>query len=149
MEDYYDPVRATVFSFRLGRKLPLMKARNFQVWLGAMYQNPESMVHGRFLLADIVSDELAGQFQDYYLTPWYNALTPEEQQFIDAFVQTMIQAPPDTRLDYEAQQHPEQTWNMLAGAQLELTKRWNLQAEAGFLGSRNSVLVNLNYRFPL
>jgi len=149
MEDYYDPVRATVLSFRLGRRLPLMKSQNFQIWLGAMYQDPESIVNGRFLLADIVSDELAGQFQDYYLTDWYNALTPEEQQFIDAFVQTMMQGGADTRLDYQAEQHPEQTWNMLAGAQLELSKRWNLQTEAGFLGNRNSVLVNLNYRFGL
>jgi hypothetical protein len=149
MEDYYDPVRATVLSFRLGHKLPLIKSQNFHIWLGAMYQNPESAVRGRFLLADIVSDELAGQFQDYYLTDWYNALTPEEQQFIDAFVQTMMQGGADTRLDYEAEQHPENTWNMLAGAQLELNKRWNLQAEAGFLGSRTSVMVNLNYRLPL
>lgn len=149
MEDYYDPIRATVLSFRLGHRLPLMKSQNLQIWLGAMYQDPESTVNGRFLLDDIVSDELAGQFQDYYLTPWYNALTPEEQQFIDAFVQTMIQGGADTRLDYEAEQHPEQTWNMLAGAQLELNKKWNLQAEAGFLGNRTSLLVNLNYRFGL
>lgn len=149
MEDYYDPVRATVLSFRLGRTLKLMKNRRFQIWLGSMYQEPESIVNGRFLLADIVTEELAGQFQDYFLTPWYNALTPEEQQFIDAFVQTMMQSAEDARLDYEAQQHPEQTWNMIAGAQFELTKRWNLQAEAGFLGSRTSILVNLNYRFPL
>jgi hypothetical protein len=149
MEDYYDPVRATVLSFRLGRTLKLMKNRSLQIWLGTMYQDPESIVNGRFLLADIVSDELAGQFQDYYLTPWYNALTPEEQQFIDAFVQTMMQGTTDTRLDYQAEQHPEQTWNMIAGAQLELSKRLNLQTEAGFLGSRTSLLVNLNYRLPL
>jgi hypothetical protein len=149
MEDYYDPVRATVLSFRLGHKLPLMKLQNLHIWLGAMYQNPESIVNGRFLLADIVTDELAGQFQNYFNEPWYQNLTPEEQQFIDAFVQTMMQGGADTRLDYEAQQHPEQTWNMLAGAQLEISKRWNVQAEAGFLGSRTSILVNLNYRFPL
>jgi hypothetical protein len=149
MEDYYDPVRAAVLSFRLGHKLPLMSLQNLHIWLGAMYQNPESIVNGRFLLADIVSDGLAGQFQDYYLTDWYQALTPEEQQFIDVFVQTMMQGGADTRLDYEAEQHPEQTWNMLAGAQLELSKRWNIQAEAGFLGSRTSLLLNLSYRLPL
>jgi len=149
MEDYYDPVRATVLSFRLGRSLQIIKNKRFQLWLGAMYQDPESTVNGRFLLADIVSDELQGQFQDYYLSDWYNALTPEEQQFIDAFVQTMSQPTEDLRLDYQAEQHPENTWNMIAGAQLELSKRWNIQAEAGFLGSRTSLMVNLNHRFPL
>ena len=149
MEDYYDPVRATVLSFRLGRKISLMKLQNFHIWLGAMYQDPESIVNGRFLLVDIVSDELEGQFEDYYLSDWYNALTPEEQQFIDTFVQTMMQATEDTRLDYTAEQHPENTWNMIAGAQLELGKSWNIQAEAGFLGSRTSILVSLNYRLGL
>jgi hypothetical protein len=61
----------------------------------------------------------------------------------------MMQGTTDTRLDYQAEQHPEQTWNMIAGAQLELSKRLNLQTEAGFLGSRTSLLVNLNYRLPL
>ena len=83
MEDYYDPVRATVFSFRLGRTLKLLKNRRFQIWLGTMYQEPESIVNGRFLLADIVSDELQGQFQDYYLTPWYNALTCAKACFLE------------------------------------------------------------------
>jgi opacity protein-like surface antigen len=149
MADYYDPVRATVLSFRLGRTLRLITTRGFQIWMGAMYQDPESTVNGRFLLADIISEELQGQFQDYYLTEWYNALSPEEQQFIDAFVQTMMQGSTDTKLDYQAEQHPKHTWNMLAGAQLALTERWNVQAEAGFLGSRTSLLVNLNYRLPL
>jgi len=149
MEDYYDPVRATVMSFRIGHRMPLVRLQNLHIWLGAMYQDPESVVNGRFLLADIVTDELAGQFQDYYLTDWYQALTPEEQQFIDAFVQTMMQGGADTRLDYQAEQHPTQTWNMLAGAQLELSKRWNIQAEAGFLGDRTSLMVNLNYRLSL
>ncbi|UCD05038.1 MAG: hypothetical protein JSV98_07935 [candidate division WOR-3 bacterium] len=148
MEDYYDPVRATVFSFRIGHRLPLIKSRNFHVWLGAMYQDPAAEVSGRFLLADIVTDELAGQFVDYYLTDWYQALTPEEQQFIDGFVQTLMQGSADTQLDYQAEQHPENAWNMIAGAQLELSKSWNLQAEFGFLNGRNSLLVNLNYRLP-
>ena len=149
MEDYYDPVRATVLSFRLGHKVPLIRLQNFHIWLGAMYQNPESIVNGRFLLADIVSDELQGQFYGYQTKDWYIALTPEEQQLIDAFVQTMNQPGEDIRLDYQAEQHPENTWNMIAGAQLELSKRWNIQAEAGFLGSRTSLMVNLNHRFPL
>jgi hypothetical protein len=149
MNDYKSPVRATVLSFRLGRTLRFMKDRDFQIWLGAMYQDPQSDVAGQFLLADIVTDELAGQFQDYYLSSWYNALTPEEQQFVDAFVQTMMQGGTDTRLDYEVVQNPEHVWNMTAGAQLELSKRWFLQAEAGFLASRTSLMMNLNYRLPL
>jgi len=149
MEDYYDPVRATVLSFRLGRRLPIKKLQNFNIWLGAMYLNPESTVNGRFLLADIISDELSGQFEDYYLSDWYNALSPEEQQFIDGFVQTMMQGGADTRLDYQAEQHPENAWNMIAGAGFELSKRWFLEVEAGFLGSRTSLMLNMNYRLPL
>ncbi len=149
MKDYKNPIRATVLSFRLGRTLHFIKDRDFQIWLGAMYQDPESEVAGQFLLADVITEELAGQFEDYYLSSWYNALTPEEQQFVDAFVQTMMQASADTRLDYEVVQNPEQVWNMIAGAQLELSRRWSLEAEAGLLGSRTSFMMNLNYRLPL
>jgi hypothetical protein len=149
MKDYKSPIRATVLSFRLGRTLHFMKDRDFQIWLGAMYQDPQSEVAGQFLLADVVTADLAGQFEDYYLTSWYNAMTPEEQQFVDAFVQTMMQGSADTRLDYEVVQNPEQVWNMIAGAQLELSKRWSLEAEAGFLGSRTSFMMNVNYRLPL
>ncbi len=149
MKDYKSPIRATVLSFRLGRTLHFIKDRDFQIWLGAMYQDPESEVAGQFLLADVITEELAGQFEDYYLSSWYNALTPEEQQFVDAFVQTMMQASADTRLDYEVVQNPEQVWNMIAGAQLELSRRWSLEAEAGLLGSRTSFMMNLNYRLPL
>ena len=149
MKDYKSPIRATVLSFRLGRTLRFMKDRDFQMWLGAMYQDPQSTVAGRFLLADVITEDLAGQFEDYYLSSWYNALTPEEQQFVDAFVQTMMQSSADTRLDYEVVQNPEQVWNMIAGAQLELSRRWSLEAEAGFLGSRTSFMMNLNYRLPL
>lgn len=149
MEDYDNPVRTTVFSFRIGHRLPLIKSQNFHIWLGAMYQDPASKVAGRFLLADIVTDELAGQFQDYYLADWYLALTPEEQQFIDGFVQMLMGGSTDTQLNYQAEQHPENAWNMIAGAQLELSKSWSLQAELGFLNDRNSLLVDLNYRLPL
>lgn len=149
MKDYKSPIKATVLSFRLGRTLRFMKDRDLQIWLGAMYQDPESEVAGQFLLADVVTDDLAGQFEDYYLSSWYNALTPEEQQFVDAFVQTIMQASADTRLDYEVVQNPEQVWNMIAGAQLELSKRWSLEAEAGLLGSRTSFMMNVNYRLPL
>lgn len=149
MEDYHDPLRATVLSARLGHTLPIMKTDNIQIYLGAMYQDPESRVAGRFLLADIITDELAAQFQDYYLSAWYNALTDEEKQFIDAFVQTMAQGSADTGLEYVAVQHPETSWNMLGGVQLELSKSWYVQVEAGFLNDRSSLTMNLSYRFPL
>lgn len=39
-------------------------------------------------------------------------------------------------------------WNMVAGAQFMLNKKWDLPLEAGFLG-RTSFMANLNYRFGL
>jgi len=149
MEDYYDPVRATVLSFRLGRTLRIIKNTSFQIWLGAMHQDPESKVTGKFLLYDVVTNELMGYFQNYQQSQWYNDLTPQEQQFVDTFIEIMQQGPTGLALDYEVVQNPEQRWNMLAGAQVELSKKWYIQAEAGFLGSRTSLMMNLNYRLPL
>ena len=146
---YDDPVRAIVGSFRLGRSFPVMNNRRLDIWLGAMNQNIQADVIGALPLADIIPPEVIEDFQDYQNQPWYQDLNPVEQQFIDAFVQTLQQNLEGATLTYEIAQHPEDSWNMLAGAQLELSKRWYLQAEAGFLGSRTSFMMNVNYRLPL
>ncbi|NOX46001.1 MAG: hypothetical protein GXO89_03365 [Chlorobi bacterium] len=38
-------------------------------------------------------------------------------------------------------------WNMVVGAQFQLNKHWMLRSEVGFLASRTSYLLSLNYRF--
>jgi hypothetical protein len=126
-----------------------MNKRRLDIWFGAMNQNIQADVIGSLPLADVIPPEVIQYFQDYQNQPWYQDLNPIEQQFIDAFVQTLQQNLEGATLTYEIVQHPEHTWNMIAGAQLELSKRWYLQAEAGFLGSRTSFMMNVNYRLPL
>ena len=149
MDAYDEPVRANVYSFRLGRTLHIMKNRDFQVWLGAMYQDVDADVSGRLLLADVIPEELAGYFENYQDQQWYQDLNPIEKAFIDAFVQRLAQGLEGAEFTYTVTQNPEQKWSMLAGAQFELGKRWYLETEVGFLGSRTSLMMNLNYRLPI
>jgi hypothetical protein len=43
---------------------------------------------------------------------------------------------------------PSVKWNMLAGLNLDINRRWSIRTEIGFL-KRTSVLLNLAWRFDL
>ena len=149
LDAYNEAVKARTLSFRLGRTFGIVKNDRLQVWLGAMYQNVDSEVIGKYLLSDIVSEDMYAIFADYQNSEWYNDLDPTEQAFVDGLIATIQQGDPTTELNYQVHQHPEDDWHMLAGAQYEVSKRWFIQVEGGFLGSRTSILSNINYRFPL
>lgn len=149
LDAYDDAVSARVVSFRLGRTFGLVKNDRVQVWLGAMYQNVDAEVTGSYILLDIITEDMYGLFVDYQTSDWYNDLDPIEQGFVDALFAEIQAGDPTTVLNYQVQQHPQDKWNMLAGLQYEVTKRWYFQVEAGFLGSRTQILTNVNYRFPL
>lgn len=149
LDAYDDAVSARVVSFRLGRTFDLVKSDRLQFWLGAMYQNVDTEVAGSYILLDIITEDMYGLFADYQTSDWYNDLDPVEQGFVDALFAEIQAGDPTTVLNYQVQQHPQDNWNMLTGAQYEISKRWYFRVEAGFLGSRTQVLTNINYRFPL
>ena len=54
---------------------------------------------------------------------------------------------PQTTVEFEIDQRNKDRWNMLVGANWDLSRRFAIQAEAGFLGSRTNVVGSVTYRF--
>ncbi|MEM1190848.1 MAG: hypothetical protein AAGI72_20115 [Pseudomonadota bacterium] len=52
-----------------------------------------------------------------------------------------------TTIDYVIRQRNKDQWNYLAGFSWEINKRWMLQAEAGFGGSRENYIGSITYRW--
>jgi len=50
-------------------------------------------------------------------------------------------------IDFEVDASEKENWNYLLGANWDITKRWSLQAELGFGGTRDNIISSLTYRF--
>ena len=53
----------------------------------------------------------------------------------------------DVEIDYKIRQDNKDKWNYLLGLNYELKKAWSVQAEVGFGGSREDVIVSGGYRW--
>ncbi len=88
------------------------------VWVGTMYQNVQQTFRGRL--------------SDLGIPASFSGL--------------MSLANPDGNGRFEVKQHLHSPWNLLVGANYELTRSFNITTEVGF-AERNSVLVSAEYRF--
>lgn len=52
-----------------------------------------------------------------------------------------------TTITYEIRQRNKDRWNYLLGFNWEINRRWNINAEGGFGGSRDSLIAGVTYRF--
>jgi hypothetical protein len=52
-----------------------------------------------------------------------------------------------TTIDYEINQRNKDKWNLLLGFNWDVNRRWMLQAEVGFGGSRDQFISSATYRF--
>ena len=94
-------------------------------------------------------DEMQGD-----LNNWYDGLTPAEKILYNGIYTrvtdglTNIKGGVETGyIRYDMTKEVTKPWNMLIGGQWQINYRWQLRAEAQFLGSRTSGMLSLNYRF--
>ena len=85
----------------------------------------------------------------------YQDLTPVEKAVVDPMLDAIEEAGQgirenydDLKLFYSVDKAPDHPWNRIIGTNLELTRHWYLQAEAGFIG-RFTMMAGVNYRFHL
>jgi len=52
-----------------------------------------------------------------------------------------------TTIDFKINQRNKDRWNYLLGFNWDFNKSWSLNAEAGFLGSRDNLIAGVTYRF--
>jgi len=95
-----------------------MAPSKLNVWVGSMYQDVQQEFKGS--LSDLnMPGDLAG---------------------------LMNIADPDSKGRFDVKQHLQSPWNVLVGAQYEITRNFNVLTEIGF-AERNSFFVSGEYRF--
>jgi len=153
LEKLTESVNGRILSFRFGRNLKLGGEKRLAFWVGTMNQKFGRETNGSILLGDVIPpetvDRIRTQLENLNQTPWYAALNPVQKALVDQIVNALLNSnAADLKINYRLNKAPSDPWNMLAGASIDLNKRWTLRAEAGFIG-RNSILINAVYRIDL
>jgi hypothetical protein len=155
------PVPAQTLSLRLGHTFRFAEhpERNIGIWAGALRARFGAGTVGEIQLSDALPPEVWQKkdqiVNEYYA--WYNGLDPSKpsdqikKQAADKVLTPIIEkidaADGSAIVRYALDKRPVQEWNMIAGGQFQLNKRWVFRTEAGFLGDRTTLLLSANYRF--
>ena len=144
-----------VIGLRMGYTFVFRKHpyRNIALWVGTMGIKMQSDTRGSITMRDALPqsvwdrrDEIVDNYRDWY----DNEATPGQKLIADRVLTPLVDnlenRNGESIVDYGIDKQVKDVWNMLVGAQFQLNKRWMLRTEAGFLGSRTSFLVSLNYR---
>jgi len=153
-----DPVKVKVLGIRLGKTFTFKQKpdSNFAVWVGGMRARMSSSTLGQIRLGDAIPQETwdrKDEIVDNYNT-WYDGLGPAEKAIVDAtafpeFMEALDARNGDALISYGMDKRPEQEWNMVIGAQYQMSKRLMFRTEGGIVGDRKSFLLSLNYRFRI
>ena len=147
LEKLDKPVNIRILSMRYGRAFKVSPRNKAAVWVGTMNQKVELETRGSVTFEEAVPPEFWSDIENLPNTPWYQGLTPVQQEVVDRLVQR-IQDNRSTPINYGIDKELSDPWNMLAGGQFFLGKSWEFRAEAGFIG-RTSILAGFAYRFGL
>lgn len=141
-----DPVQTRVIGIRYGRTIKLANNHKMAFWVGTMNQKFETVTSGSVFLKDVLPGDFIDRIGDYENQPWYQALPPEQQQTVDDIVDEFMNNYDKAKVNYRLDKGPTNPWNLIIGANYEISKHWQIRAEAGLIG-RYSFFMNLNYRF--
>ena len=153
LEKLDEPVQSRVLSLRYGRSIKVDNFRLLNLWLGAMSVTFATETNGSIKLSEALPPETIDQIKDNLENienaPWYADLTPAQKVVVQGIAQGILNADlSDLTINYRLNKAPSEKWNMLAGLNLDINRRWSIRTELGFL-KRTSVLVNLAWRFDL
>ncbi len=148
--------RVNVMGLRMGHTFVFKHRpyRNIAIWIGTMGIKMQSETYGSLTLNEALPPEFWDKkdqtVADYW--DWYdNEATLIQKKAADKILTPLINEidarKGESVVKYGIDKQVKDRWNMLIGAQFQLNKRWMLRSEAGFLGSRKSYLISLNYRF--
>jgi hypothetical protein len=159
-----EAVRVNVMGIRIGHTFVFANSRpdrNIAVWVGGMRVNMAAQTVGTVKLIDALPPDVwnrRDEIVDNY-HQWYNSLDPNNpgdkikqevaNRILTPIVDRLEAADGESAVRYGIEKEPINKWNMLVGFQFQYNKRWMLRSEAGIIGDRKSILVSLNYRFPI
>jgi hypothetical protein len=173
------PVFTFVFGPRIGKTFKFKRAdQNMAIWVGGFRVKFTALTEGSLDLSEVIStDELQGKVNQGFervdeaegqVNTWWESLTPIEQanpaniakyntanrtieaasNFLTAADGALSTAGSST-VQYSLDKNLKNKWNFIVGSQFQLNRHWMLRAEVGFLGSRQQVLTQVQYRFGL
>lgn len=147
------PALAKVFDIRLGHTFQFRKypQSNLSIMLGAQYQKLSPESKGQVDLSTLTGmtpekkEEALGQLDD-----WYYDLPESQQDRLSDFHGAMsgwLSNEEGTILHYSFNKKLYYPWSATAGLNYQINKRYILMVMYTFLGSRDQLVVSLNYRF--
>ena len=172
------PAFVFVFGPRFGKSFKLSKQQNIAAWVGGFRVHIKSETSGSLPLSDLGSTEgWEEKIENGYtkvengqqqVDAWWNNLTPLQQSnpvniakyetanraltaagtVLDA-ASGAIDDINNSTVQYSLDKKQKDLWNFVVGSQYQLNKHWMLRLEYGFLGSREQMIVGLQYRFGL
>ena len=149
------PAVAHVADIRVGHtfKFPNKPQSNLTVLLGAQYQKLNPYNEGTVNLSELtgISDEekqnASGQLDD-----WYDELPQNQQEIFAGLYNKLgnwLTNEGDSYLYYSFDKKMYYPWSMTVGANYQINKRYTTMAMYTFLGSRQQLVVSINYRFGI
>ncbi|MGC4000502.1 MAG: hypothetical protein QM767_24860 [Anaeromyxobacter sp.] len=149
-----DSMGSNLLSFRLGFNKKLGGPRpghGMAFWAGTAGQVLDVETKGSVKLADVLPTPSQDQVDAVQLRcDAMSALNPGKarcNEFADKMQGWVDGTDPDATVHYSLDKKPKDVWNALVGAQYAYDRNWMLRAEYGFLTSRTSFLLALEYRF--
>lgn len=142
------PVLVNVAGIRVIKNFPVQNKPDmfFGVWAGTQFQFLDAQTDGKVALQDVLDPD--GLVQED-LDNWYNGLSDTQKEAygdriydgISGFVNSTIHYKFDKRLEYN--------WNMVAGGQWQVNRRFQIRGEAGFIRNKQQYMLSANYRFGI
>jgi len=130
---------------------------NISLWAGYMFSSFNGETDGSINVVELAPDA-PGRIDEMQgnLDNWYNELPPLQQALYENLYNRLGEGLTGLKdgvengyIRYSFDKSIENPWNMLLGAQWQINYRWQIRAEAQFLGDRTAGLFSLNYRFGI
>jgi hypothetical protein len=151
------PVLVHVTGGRLVKRFMTKKqGRFFAAWAGTQFQFLASRTSGNISLGEALDldqgklDELDAAWEDYKMTPEWDALPPGEQLRQEATYQLVynsLAGLEETTVYYQFDKRLEYNWQFILGLNYQHNPNWQFRAEWGFLRRKAQINLGLNYRF--
>lgn len=154
-----DPAKVLIGGLRAGSvfRFKNRPEMNVTLWTGAMYSHFNGETDGSIGALELAPNATAKiEEMQNDLHNWYDGLSTADKikyylpyTKLDEGLTNLNEGISDGYLRYSFTKEIENPWNMLVGAQWQINYRWQLRAEAQFLGDRTAGLFSLNYRFGI
>ena len=153
LEKLEEAVPGRIFSVRLGRAFAVGPGKQLSFWVGAMRARISAETLGSIGLSEVIPPETVDGIRDRLEgiedSDWYQDLPPGQRVVVDEIVDRLLNADAgDLTINYSIDKSLSDPWNMLAGANFDMSKRWTVRSEVGFIG-RFSLLLSAVYRLDL